>query len=149
MKTQRFAIALTIINLGLTVFLLAQLRRATAEELPAAQQTAPAQQAPPSAAVAPVLRGRALEIVDAQGRIRASISVQPPVTVDSKSYPETVLLRLTDPKNGPVVKLTAADNGSALWMSDDAEGGIHIFARDAGSFVKVIDKRGREQLLKP
>jgi hypothetical protein len=143
MKTQRFAIALTIINLGLTVFLLAQLRRATAEELSTSQQTAPAQ------TVAPVLRGRALEIVDAQGRIRASISVQPPVTVDSKFYPETVLLRLTDPKNGPVVKLTAAENGSALGMSDDAEGGIHIFARDTGSFVKVIDKRGREQMLKP
>ena len=137
MKTQRLAIALTIINLALTVFLLAQLRRADAEELGASQQAAP------------VLRGRALEIVDTQGRIRASISVEPPVTVDSKSYPETVLLRLTDPKNGPVVKLTAAENGSALGMSDDAEGGIHISARDTGSFVKVTDKRGREQMLKP
>lgn len=137
MKTQRLAIALTIINLALTVFLLAQLRRADAEELGASQQAAP------------VLRGRALEIVDTQGRIRASISVEPPVTVDSKSYPETVLLRLTDPKNGPVVKLTAAENGSALGMSDDAEGGIHISARDTGSFVRVTDKRGREQMLKP
>ena len=143
MKTQRLAIALTIINLALTVFLLAQLRRANAEELETSQQTAASQQA------APVLRGRALEIVDTQGRIRASISVQPPVTVDSKSYPETVLLRLTDPKNGPVVKLTAAENGSALGMSDDAEGGIHISARDTGSFVRVTDKRGREQLLQP
>ena len=137
MKTQRLAIALTIINLALTVFLLAQLHRADAEELETSQQAAP------------VLRGRALEIVDTQGRIRASISVEPPATVDSKSYPETVLLRLTDPKNGPVVKLTAAENGSALGMSDDAEGGIHISARDTGSFVKVTDKRGREQLLKP
>ena len=137
MKTQRFAVALTIINLALTVFLLAQLRRATAEELGTSQQTVP------------VLRGRALEIVDTQGRIRASISVEPPVTVDSKAYPETVLLRLSDPKNGPVVKLTAAEDGSALGMSDDAEGGIHISARDTGSFVKVTDKRGREQLLRP
>lgn len=141
MKTQRIAIALTIINLALTVFLLAQLRRATAEELGTSQNAS--QQA------APVLRGRALEIVDTQGRVRASISIEPPVTVDSKSYPETVLLRLSDPKNGPVVKLTAAVDGSALGMSDDAEGGIHISARDTGSFVKVTDKRGREQLLKP
>lgn len=140
MKTQRFAIALTIINLALTVFLLAQFRRATAET---SQQTTPSQ------AVVPVLRGRALEIVDAQGRIRASISVEPPVTVDSKRYPETVLLRLTDPKNGPVVKLTAAENGSALGMSDDAEGGLLLSAQAAGTFVKVTDKRGREQLLKP
>lgn len=137
MKTQRFAVALTIINLALTFFLLAQLRRATAEELGTSQQPAS------------VLRGRALEIVDTQGRVRASISVEPPVTVDSKSYPETVLLRLSDPKNGPVVKLTAAENGSALGMSDDADGGIHISARDSGSFVKVIDKRGRAEVLKP
>lgn len=137
MKTQRFAIALTIINLALTVFLLAQLRRVTAEEMATTQQAAP------------VLRGRALEIVDAQGRVRASITVEPPVTVDSKSYPETVLLRLSDPRNGPVVKLTAAENGSALGMSDDAEGGIHLSAQSAASFVKVTDKRGREQLLKP
>ena len=46
MKTQRLAIALTIINLALTVFLLAQLRRADAEELETSQQAAP------------VLRGR-------------------------------------------------------------------------------------------
>lgn len=143
MKTQRFAIALTIINLALSVFLLAQLRRTTAEELTGSQQDASSQPA------APVLRGRALEIVDNQGRVRASITVEPPVTVDSKPYPETVLLRLSDPKNGPVVKLTAAVNGSALGMSDDAEGGIHLSARDTGSFVKVTDKRGREQLLKP
>jgi hypothetical protein len=140
MKTQRFAIALTVINLALTVFLLAQLRRVTAEEV------APA---PSSQQVAPVLRGNALEIVDAHGRVRASITVEKPVTVNSKSYPETVLLRLSDPKNGPVVKLTATENGSSLGMSDDADGGIHLSARDTGSFVKVTDKRGREQLLKP
>ena len=137
MKTQRIAIALTIINLALTVFLMAQLRRVTAEEVA------------PSEQVAPLRRGRALEIVDTHGRVRASITVEQPVTVNSKFYPETVLLRLSDPKNGPVVKLTATEKGSALGMSDDADGGIHISAKDTGSFVKVTDKRGREQLLKP
>lgn len=131
MKIQRIAIAVTIINLALTIFLLAQLRSTQASD------------------VTPVLRGRALEIVDSQGRIRASISVEKPVTVDSKFYPETVLLRLTDPKNGPVVKLTAAGNGSALGLSDDAEGGVHISARDSGSFVTVTDKKGSKQTLKP
>ncbi len=131
MKISRIQIALAIINLGLLVFLLAQLNKAQADN------------------VAPVLRGRALEIVDGQGRVRASISVQPANTVDNKAYPETVLLRLTDPKNGPVVKLTAAENGSALGLSDDADGGVQLFARDNGSFVKVIDKKGKEQLLKP
>ena len=131
MKLSRLQVALTIINLGLLVFLVAQLSRVRAEE------------------TAPVLRGRALEIVDTNGRVRASIYVQPPATVDGKKYPETVLLRLTDPKNGPVVKLTAAENGSALGLSDDAEGGVQLFARDNGSFVKVTDKNGKEQVLKP
>jgi hypothetical protein len=132
MKTERIAISLTLINLGLIVYLLAQIAPADAG------QVAP-----------PILRGRALEIVDTNGRVRASITVEKPVTVDSKSYPETVLLRLTDPKNGPVVKLQATENGSALGMSDDADGGVYISAQDAGSFVKVTDKRGREQVLKP
>ena len=131
MKTQRLALALTIINLGLMIFLLAQSRRAVADE------------------VAPVLRGRALEIVDAQGRIRANILVHGPETVNNKPYPETVLFRMSDPKSGPVVKLTAAANGSALGLSDDAEGGVQLFARDTGSFVKVVDKKGKEQILKP
>ena len=131
MKIQRIAIALTVINLGLTVFLLAQLRRSNAEE------------------VAPLLRGRALEIVDRKGRVRASITVEKQATIDSKFYPETVLLRLSDPKNGPVVKLSAAENGSALGLTDDADGGVLLSARETGSFVKVTDKRGREQVLQP
>ena len=131
MKIQRVAMVVTIINLALMIFLLAQFRRARANE------------------IAPVLRGRALEIVDTQGRVRASISVIEPVIVDSKKYPETVLLRLTDPKSGPVVKLTAAESGSALGLSDDSGGGVQIFARDTGSFVKVVDKKGREQVIKP
>lgn len=131
MKTQRLAVGLTVINLMLMIFLLTQFRRADAEQ------------------IAPVLRGRALEIVDAKGRVRASISVREPVTMDSKFYPETVLLRLTDPKSGPVVKLTASENASALGLSDDSNGGVQIFAGDTGSFVKVVDKTGREQTLKP
>jgi hypothetical protein len=131
MKISRLQLVLTIINLGLCLVLLSQFGRTQADQ------------------VAPVLRGRALEIVDDQGRIRAQIMVNPPTTVDGKNYPETVLLRLTDPKNGPVVKLTAAENGSALGLSDDADGGVQLFARDNGSFVKVIDKKGKEQVLKP
>ena len=113
------------------IFLLAQSGRAVADE------------------VVPVLRGRALEIVDAQGRVRANILVHGPETVNNKLYPETVLFRMSDPKSGPVVKLTAAANGSALGLSDDADGGVQLFARDTGSFVKVVDKKGKEQILRP
>jgi hypothetical protein len=56
---------------------------------------------------------------------------------------------MSDPKSGPVVKLTAAANGSALGLSDDANGGIQLYARDTGSFVKVVDKQGHERVLRP
>jgi hypothetical protein len=131
MKTQRLAIGLMVINLVLLLFLLAQIHRASAQE------------------VAPMLRGRALQIVDAQGRVRAEIIVHGPEKVGSKVYPETVLFRMADPKSGPVVKLTASENGSALGLSDDSQGGVQLYARDTGSFMKVVDKDGHEQVIKP
>src|SRR5713101_1098155 len=57
MKVQRILIAITALNMGLTIFLLAQLKRTDADS------------------IAPVLRGRELEIVDDQGRVRASIKL--------------------------------------------------------------------------
>ena len=132
MKIQRIAIGLTIINLLLVIFLLAQIRRATAQD------------------VLPVLRGRALEIVDSQGRVRAEILVHGPETVGGKLYPETTLFRLADPKSGPVVKLTASEEGSALSLSDDSQGGVRLYAsRRLGNFLKVVSKDGKEQVLKP
>src|SRR5687768_10673960 len=77
MKIQRLGIALTVINLVLLTFLLSQMRPATAQ------------------GVAPVLRGRGLEIVDGKGRVRASLDIQPAeTTATGESYPETVLFRL-------------------------------------------------------
>lgn len=91
---------------------------------------------------ASVLRARALEIVDASGRIRASITVEPPTTVEGKQYPETVLLRLTDPTRGPLVKLQADSRGAALGLSDHQDGGVQLIARDT-SIVRVLDPQGR------
>ncbi|MFY9553893.1 MAG: hypothetical protein WAV47_04130, partial [Blastocatellia bacterium] len=90
MKIQRFLIALTIINLGLTMFLLAQTRRVDAG-------SAEARGVGPGSP-APVLRGSSLEIVDDQGRVRASIKLH---AADPKykwpdgktGYPETVMFR--------------------------------------------------------
>jgi len=119
-------------HLALLMFLVAQNRSAEAQN------------------VAPVLRGRALEIVDGQGRVRASITVEPPVTMDSRTYPETVLLRLTDPKSGPVVKITATEEGSAIGLSDDADGGIQVMSTQRkGNFLRVVSREGREQVIKP
>ena len=131
MKIQRLMIVLTVLNFVLLTLALTQTR-------PVAAQS-----------IAPVLRGQALEIVDAQGRVRASITVEPPVTVDSRMYPETVLLRLGDTKAGPVVKLTASADGTGLGLSDNSRGGVLISAKRAGSFVKVTNRDGREQMIKP
>ena len=55
MKIQRLLIVLTLVNLVLLISTLAQIRPAVAEGVPS------------------VLRGRALEIVDERGRVRASL----------------------------------------------------------------------------
>ena len=131
--SQRLGIALALLNAGLLVVLIAgQVRSVSAVQV-----------------TQPVLRGRALEIIDEQGRVRASITIHGPETVNGIRYPETVLFRLTDPTSGPVVKLTAAANGSALGLSDDANGGIQLYARDTASFVKVVDRQGHERIVRP
>src|SRR5215468_6387089 len=95
MKTQRLLIALTVANLALLLFLL------SAHIGPGLALDA-----------APVVRGRALEIVDDQGRVRASIQVQPPPP--GKQYSESVILRLIDPNGRPEVKIVASEQGAGL-----------------------------------
>jgi hypothetical protein len=96
-----------------------------------------------------VLRGSALEIVDTRGRVRAQIGILPPSTVDGTLYPETVLLRLIDPKSGPVVKVGAASNGGAIGLTDGADRGVQIFAHDTASLVRIVNRSGKEALLRP
>ena len=133
MRIQRVAIALTVINLGLLIFLLAQIRHADAQD------------------VAPMLRGRGLEIVDAREQVRAQILVHGPETVNGKTYPETVLFRMATAQRAPLMKLTVSEDGSALGLSDDSQpGGIELRAnRNKGNFVKVVNRDGREQTIKP
>ena len=102
-----------------------------------------------NASVSPVIRGNALEIVDDQGRVRAQIGVQGPSTVGGKRYPEAVLFRLIDPTSGPVVKIGAAINGGAIGLTDGADRGVQIFAHDTGSFVRIVDRSGREKIMRP
>src|SRR5262249_28288502 len=63
----------------------------------------------------PVLRGRALEIVDAHGRVRGSITVLPASTTSSgEEQAETVLLRLVTERGRPSVKIGASEPTSGL-----------------------------------
>src|SRR5258705_11645334 len=100
MKIQRLLIGLTLVNLALLIFTLSQARPAAAEGGP------------------PVLRGRALEIVDDRGRVRASIQVLPAREQKdgSLSY-ETVLLRLITEKGRPSVKIGASEESAGLALS--------------------------------
>jgi hypothetical protein len=96
--------------------------------------------------VAPVLRGRALEIVDDRGRVRASIGVFPA----TPGYPETVLLRLTTSEGRPNVKIAATEDGSALVLGGQSDPTfIQALARGNRTSVKLKNKNGRQRLIKP
>jgi hypothetical protein len=133
MKTQAIAVALTIINSVVLIFLLTQMRPAQAQQR---QNTVP------------VLRGRGLEIVDSSGRLRATISLQPPVEVGGKKYPETILFRLIDPNGKPMVKIGAAENGAGLTLINESDEGVIIHGHNDSSFVKITHK-GRQRIIKP
>jgi len=134
MKMQRIAIALTVVNLLIMTILLAKMHPSNAQEQ---QQN-----------VLPVLRGRALEIVDPAGRVRASITLQPPVEVDGKKYPESVLLRLMEGRGKPVVKLGAGDNGGGLTLVNQSDQGVLIHGQNESSFIK-ISHNGKERIIEP
>jgi len=121
MNIQRLALVLTAVNLLLLIVNLGQFR-------PTARGTQD---------VLPVVRAHALQIVDAQGRERASILIHRSETVNGKTYPETVLLRMGDPNSEPGVKLTTSVDGSALGLSNGLQGGVQLYARKSlGSFVR-------------
>ncbi len=132
MKMQRLLIALTVVNLGLLMFLLAHLQPTVAQD------------------IVPMLRGRALEIIDGQGRVRASIKVQPAGTVNGQAYPETVILRLSDQNGRPEVKLGACEHGAGLGLGGASDPTyITLKAEGTDTSLKLTNKDGRALLFKP
>ena len=137
MKTQRLVIALTALNLMILTFIL--LRAKTVA----------------SAEVASVLRGRALEIVDDQGHVRAMIKIFPAdptvkMPDGTTGYPETVLLRLIDSKGAPNVKIAATEDGSAVSFGGESNPThVQVLARGNSTSLKLVNQDGREQLIKP
>ncbi|HKB88962.1 MAG TPA: hypothetical protein VKC60_00465 [Opitutaceae bacterium] len=104
--------------------------------------------------VAPIVRARALELVDDRGRLRAELRVfpaQPDLEMPdgTTGYPEAVQLRLITSKGGPNVKLVTTEDGSAIGIFGES-GYVSIYSRgSAGPFVKIVNKDGREQVIKP
>lgn len=93
-----------------------------------------------------VLRGSGLEIVDAEGRLRASIGIQPAVA----GATETVLFRLIHPNGQPSVKIGASITGAGLsFVGGDDESYIILEADGAESQLKMVEQDGREQVIAP
>jgi hypothetical protein len=136
MKMQRLLIALTVVNLGLLIFLL------LSHIGPALANGA-----------APVLRGRALEIVDEQGRARATLKVMPASTQpNGETYPETVLLRLITERGRPSVKISTSERGAGLALvgpSNTKDTYVQLGANGTVSSLKLKNEDGGERIIKP
>jgi hypothetical protein len=135
MKLPQFLIALTVVNIVTLVFSIANLRSASADE------------------VAPILKGRGLQIVDEQGRVRASISVLPgEVGANGTKTPETVLLRLITERGRPSVKISTSEESSVasfVGPSNTKNTYMVLEAKGTESSLKLKDEAGGETLIKP
>jgi hypothetical protein len=136
MKTPRSLFALTLVNLALLLLILAQQLR------PAFAQ-----------GEGPVLRGRALEIVDAQGRVRASINVLPSGrSPNGEDEAETVLLRLITERGRPSVKIGSSELTSGLSFAGPTgtkDTYVILQSKATTSSLKLRNEGGREQVLSP
>src|SRR6516165_4563867 len=131
MKNQRILVALTAINLGLLAYQVARPRFVYAQEN------------------APVLRGRALEIVDERGKVRAQLRVFPPDPEhrlpNGDPYPETVLLRLIAPNGRPSVKLATDLRGGGLYLGGAEDPTMTRLGADgAEAYLELVNKDGEE-----
>ena len=136
MKTPRSLFVLTAVNVALLLLsVVQQLRPAFAQgELP-------------------VLRGRALEIVDGQGRVRASIRVLPPSKApNGDESSETVLLRLITERGRPSVKIGSSEPTSGLsFAGPTGTKDTYLILQSKGttSSLKLRNEDGREQVVTP
>jgi hypothetical protein len=95
---ERLMVLLTVVNVAVLAFTLAERRPVEARS-----------------DALPVLRGSALEIVDTQGRVRASIGVLPAEkSANGQGLPETVLLRLMTERGRPAIKISTSEEGSGF-----------------------------------
>jgi hypothetical protein len=136
MKISHLALALTVVNLVLLTLLV------TRSPLTAFES-------------APVLRGRALEIVDDTGKVRASIKILPAnpnaqLPDGSTGYPETVLLRLVTSNGRPNVKLATTEDGSGLVLGGESNPtNVQVKARGADTSVTLTNQSGHIQRIEP
>lgn len=127
---------LTVVNLGVLVFTLAD------RKVVEARSDTPQ-----------VVRARALEIVDGQGRLRATIGVMPvDATPGSQPFPETVLFRLITERGRPAIKVSASEEGSGF-MAAGPTGTqntyITLGSKGTTASIRMKNEGGAEQTLAP
>jgi hypothetical protein len=94
-----------------------------------------------AASDAGTVRARAIELVDARGRIRAQLNVE--------ADGETVF-RLRDAAGEIRVKLGANGDGSGLLLVDGStEPGIHMLAKSSGTSVTLTTNGGQRRIITP
>ena len=100
-----------------------------------------------------MLRGSALEIVDGQGRVRASLNVLPAGrSKNGDAYQETVLLRLITERGRPSVKIGASEETSGLSFAgptNTKDTYVILESRGTVSSLKLRNEDGHEQIVKP
>lgn len=136
MKASRTLVALTMLNLAMClVSISVQLRPAFADGAP------------------PVLRGRALQIVDGQGRVRASIDVLPGTTSPGgEEHAETVLFRLITERGRPSVKIGSSEPASGLSLvgpTGTSDTYVILQAKGTESSLKLRNEDRRERVVEP
>jgi hypothetical protein len=115
---QRAAVALSVLNLVVLAFLLTQTGTTSAQT-----------------EVSPLVRAKALEIVDEGGTVRAQIKVE--------SNGE-VIFRLRDSTGTVRSKYWADERGSALLLMDDrTEATVRIRANKDGGGLSLYDREGK------
>ena len=135
-KLARLTFAFTLINLGLFVWLMAQTSHVAAQD------------------VVPVLRGRGLEVLDDQGRVRASIKTYGKGD-GSGTYDDLVIFRLHDRVGKPMIKLDTHTTvnglkGSGLGLlgaSDETQ--AYIGTTGANAKIDLKNGDGRRQQVQP
>ncbi len=137
MKIQRVALFLSAANLVLLAFQMAQLRAVSAESEPS------------------ILRGTGMEIVDAQGRMRAQLTLAPgdpdfKMPDGTTGYAETVIFRLITADGKPRVKLTTSDDGSGLMLLGDSDTTHTILQADGQeTSLKLRNDEADQKIVKP
>jgi len=134
MRTQPYLFALSILNLVVLAFLLLS-------------RTGPAM----ASSRSDVLRGRALEIIDDHGRVRASIKLHEAGTFKptGKKIPETVMLRLIDSEGRPEVKIGALVEGGGLSLVGRSDSTQLLLLADSSASVRLKDPSGHERVIQP